>query len=83
MKELLIQPKMLDLIEHTNGEIVLLMVLAFVLGMMATIVLFYAPLRAKYDTIERNAETDWHKCWWLTDEDKTNVVSDFKKRGLL
>jgi hypothetical protein len=83
MKELNINPSMLDIIEHTNGDIVCLMVLAFLMGIMVSVVLFYCPLVAKFDTFKRTAETDWGKCWWLTDEDKTNVVADFKKRGLL
>lgn len=49
---------MLDLIEHTNRDIVILMSIAFSLGFIGAIVLCYMPVRTKLDTIKRNADRE-------------------------
>lgn len=47
---------MLDLIEHTNREIVYLMGLSFTMGIMASVVLFVCPVQAALDTLKRNTD---------------------------
>jgi len=47
---------MLDLIEIANRDVLILMSMAFVMGMLAAIVIFYIPLRTKLDTIKREAD---------------------------
>ena len=46
---------MLDLIEMTNREVCFLVGMAFTMGILFGIVMFYMPLRAELDTIKRNA----------------------------
>ena len=47
---------MLDLIEITNGGVLLLMGLAFFMGFMTCLVVLWAPTKTKLDTLRRNNE---------------------------
>ena len=49
---------MLDLIEMTNREVCILMGMAFTMGLLFGVVLFYCPLKTKLDTLNRDIERE-------------------------
>ena len=55
---------MLDLVEHTNGDIVMLMFIAFTLGFIFAVTLLYIPAQTKLDTIRRNWDREERAQLW-------------------
>ncbi len=53
MEELHVVPNMLDLIEHTNGQVTMLMALAFLMGILGTVVLWVCPLMQQLETARK------------------------------
>jgi len=74
---------MLDLIEHTNRDIVILMSMAFSLGFISAIVLCYMPVRTKLDTINRIAD---HNIRMMSRKDRNTdevLVNRLRDNGLI
>ncbi len=65
---------MLDLIETSNRDIMYMLLWVYAFGVLSGVVLFYVPLKTKWDTLNRKLD------WDIGHDPKTGINLRMKRR---